>query len=163
MPPPSFPPWKPSAPLAGLSVVSTPSGRLSAVDPRPYSTQCVKVPPGASGSSMTSANAFVSAGAPSQASGGETLSPSQVYSAGIVSSLPNASLTSEKAVASPPKGVSRVEGVCPAEGVSDGALSPPQQAARSASHTPSANRIDAFTQIRRTLIARPPAPDLSPP
>src|SRR3990170_8032270 len=163
MPPASLLPWDPARPEAGIGTVSTPSGRLSAVDPRPYSTQCVKVPPGASGSSMISAYAFVSAGAPSQASGGETLSPSQVKRVGIVSPLPNASLVSEKAVASPPKGVSRVEGVCPAEGVSDGALSPPPQAARSVSHTPSANRIDAFTQIRRTLIARPPAPDLSPP
>ena len=46
-------------------------------------TQCVKVPDGASGSSTTSASAAASAGTPVHDSGGETSAPSHVYRSGI--------------------------------------------------------------------------------
>src|SRR3990170_2319321 len=140
MPPASLLPWVPARPYAGIGTASIPSGKLSASALMSYSTQCVNVPPGASGSSMTSANAFVSAGGPLHDSGGETFSPSQVKRAGIASSLPNASLVTENTVASLPTG----DGVVAAAGVLAGALSPPPQAARSVSHTPSANSSDAF-------------------
>jgi len=56
----------------------------------------VKVPPGASGSSTTSANARVPSGGLDHSSGGETSLPSQVYSTGIALDGSNAALASEK-------------------------------------------------------------------
>jgi hypothetical protein len=46
-------------------------------------TQCVKMPLGASGSSIISATLFVSLGAPLQVKGGEIPSPTQVYLEGM--------------------------------------------------------------------------------
>src|SRR5262245_12788349 len=54
--------------------------------------QWTYVPPGASGSSTTRATALASPGTPSQVSGGETESPSQVYLTGIGWSASNAEL-----------------------------------------------------------------------
>src|SRR5262245_62171711 len=65
------------------------------------STQCVNVPPGASGSSAISAK-LCAAGAPSQRSGGETSAPSQVYVAGIAAPSANAVLVSVKVTGAPP-------------------------------------------------------------
>jgi hypothetical protein len=47
-------------------------------------TQCTKIPPGASGSSTTSANALAAFGTPLHSKGGETSSPSQVNLAGTL-------------------------------------------------------------------------------
>jgi len=63
-------------------------------------TQWVKVPIGASGSSIINANAAVPFGGFSHASGGDTFLPSQVYSFGIASPFLKAGLVSRKAVVS---------------------------------------------------------------
>src|SRR6266568_558976 len=86
----------------GASVLATFSGSRAADPGRLYSTQCTQVPAGASGSSAMRAKAAVPAGAPLQASDGETSTPSQVCFTGIAVPCRNAVLVSENAMRSSP-------------------------------------------------------------
>src|SRR2546430_14610604 len=75
------------------------SGSSAVAAGRLYSTQCTHVPAGASGSSAISAKLTVPAGAPLQASGGETSAPSHVYLEGTADPSVKAVLVSENAMA----------------------------------------------------------------
>src|SRR5205807_3033905 len=59
---------------------------------RPVSTQCTKVPPGASGSSTTTASSTAPEGTPLHERGGDWLSPTQVKRSGMESPLRKAGL-----------------------------------------------------------------------
>src|SRR2546429_7507349 len=75
------------------------SGSSAVAAGRLYSTQWTHVPAGASGSSAISAKLTVPAGAPLQASGGETSAPSHVYLAGTAAPSAKAVPGSEDALA----------------------------------------------------------------
>lgn len=62
------------------------------VDGRLYNTQCVHIPPGASGSSINSVKLCVPDGGSAHRNGGEIFKLSHVYRLGIVPPLTNASL-----------------------------------------------------------------------
>jgi hypothetical protein len=68
----------------------SPSPSPSAAGSSPQAIQCVKTPPGASGSSTTSASDRVPSGMCVQRSGGETSSPSQVWRLGMAWAFSNA-------------------------------------------------------------------------
>lgn len=59
-----------------------------------HAIQCTNVPPGASGSYMTTAKLSVAGGTPEIKSGGRTSPPSQVWTVGIAPPLENALLVS---------------------------------------------------------------------
>src|SRR5207237_3104414 len=75
------------------------SGSSAVAAGRLYSTQWTHVPAGASGSSAISAKLTVPAGAPLQASGGETSAPSHVYLTGTADPSVKAVLVSENSMA----------------------------------------------------------------
>src|SRR5262249_58852522 len=74
----------------------------------PHTTQWVHTPAGASGSSQTSANAFVPAGGAVHSSAGETSAPSQVCFFGMSPPEANAALFNSKPIAVPPRRASAV-------------------------------------------------------
>ena len=95
----------------------------------PYTTQWMKLPPGASGSSTTSASSTVPTGGSSQASAGETFSPSQLNRGSIGS----------PSETSPPVNVKLVVLVAPVGAVgAASSSSPPQAVSASTSGTTSA-------------------------
>src|SRR5919198_353525 len=68
--------------LAPSTGADWPSSSISAAGSIPQATQCVNVPPGASGSSTISASELVPSGTPDQTSAGERSSASQVWRGG---------------------------------------------------------------------------------
>src|ERR671935_1293709 len=85
----------------------SPSLSPSVAGSSPQAIQCVKTPPGASGSSTTSANDRAPSGTFDQRSGGETSSPSQLWRLGIAWAFSNALLSSTNSA------ISRSDGAPP--------------------------------------------------
>src|SRR3990172_6494555 len=79
-----------------------PSERAFVSPGRSYRTQWLKVPTGASGSSIIRVKLFAAVGAPSHESGGERSAPSQVYGLGMVPPSLKAVLFIVKTITSPP-------------------------------------------------------------
>src|SRR5262245_58184716 len=71
-----------------------------------HATQCTHVPPGASGSSTTSAYVAARGGAPLHESAGDTFAPSAVNFAGIDAPSLNAVLSRRSDFSTPPSGPS---------------------------------------------------------
>src|SRR5205085_11055408 len=99
--PKSFLPWR--APLDCSLVWDTPSCSSCVSAGRLKRTQCVQMPRGASGSSQTSANVFVSSGPLDQRSGGEAFLPSAVYCWGILPPSWNLGLVTWSVIGAPPE------------------------------------------------------------
>ncbi len=100
-------PWR--APLSSDSILGWSSGSSVALAGMFQSSQCVQVPPGASGSSAMRASDWVRSGAPCQAKAGDRSAPSQVWRRGISAPLGNAveitaNDVAESAITPPPIG-----------------------------------------------------------